>query len=893
MSSRSVLDSQLRRPTDPGASSLPSMPELVGAGAEALALPNPIASLAASTRDHAVLSCEEASWSAAHLADETARRAARLHAMGLRPGDRIALLGAPSADWVLSFHAIGWLGGVAICLAPSDTPEENLRRVREGEVALLCCDAGWRQRLEAYAAATELSNVSLTTLDLDDLPQPEAALPERFWPLTEPRVVVYTSGTTARPRPQVLTVGQLVFSAFASASRLGHDPRDRWLCCVPLHHVAGLSILMRCAFMGTCVLLHPRFDAERVGLALDRGEASLVSLVPTMLQRVLDARPDRPLPASLRAILLGGAPASQALIERCRALQAPVALTWGTSETASQICTRAPGDLAPEGGVGLPLPFSRVSVEGEGRLAVRGPTAAGGRVLTQDLGHGDELGRVHIEGRVDDVIISGGEKVLPGEIEARLELHPAVIEAAVVGRADPSWGVRPVAFVVLAKSDEIEQAADATKASEALTQQLLAHCRAGLPGYKVPDAFVSIDALPRTENGKLQRASLRARLEREPGVASAASPAPRPSRDGLIERFARAAEQRSGELPPTLSELQRHYADDLQQVTAAQLEVVADAEDAETSAERAAHHLLSRGGKQLRALCTLLCAELAPAPSLGERPPQNREARGRAARQLAAAAELAHAATLLHDDVIDQGDERRGAPTARVVYGNKASVLAGDHLLTAALVKVEEHGGGELLSRMLDVLRTMVVGEALQFEHEGRLTLDAATYLRIIESKTAALFGWCLRAGGTLAGLPAAELELLESSGRHFGIAFQLVDDLLDLDGDPTLLGKGNLLDLAEGKLTWPVLLALHQSPSLAGELEAQIFAHLGSERAPSPEQLASLRERIRATGAIEQTRREARARTTLAKDALMQLAASPAQQILLELIKLCAERAR
>ncbi|PID38287.1 MAG: hypothetical protein CSA65_02270 [Proteobacteria bacterium] len=890
MSSLSLLDREHPQPEAEAARASLPMPELVGAGAEALALPNPIASLAASTRNHPVLSCEEASWSATHLADQVARRAARLHALGLRPGDRVALLGAPSADWVIAFHAVGWLGGVAVCLAPSDTAEENLRRVAESGASLLCCDGSWRDRLEAHTAAPELAAVSLVRLGFDELPQVDEPLPERSWGLAEQRVVVYTSGTTTRPRPQALTTGQLVFSAFASATRLGHDPRDRWLCCVPLHHVAGLSILMRCAFMGTCVLLHPRFDAERVGLALDRGEASLVSLVPTMLQRVLDARPERPFPPSLRAILLGGAPAREPLIERCRALQAPVALTWGTSETASQICTRAPGDLAPEGGVGLPLPFSRVSVEEQapdrsGRLTVRGPTAAGGCVLTQDLGHQDELGRVHVDGRIDDVIISGGEKVLPAEIEAQLELHEAVVEAAVVGRPDPAWGARPIAFVVLAET-----------AHDEINAELLAYCRAGLPGYKIPDAFVRVDALPRTDNGKLQRAALRARLEEEPDVAVAAPRTPRPARDGLLERFAQAAEQRSGELPPTLGELRRHYADDLQQVTAAQLEVVADAEDAETSAERAAHHLLACGGKQLRALCTLLCAELSPLRPAGA--PSGvmtleQEARRRAARQLAAAAELSHAATLLHDDVIDQGDERRGAPTARVVYGNKASVLAGDHLLTAALVKVEEHGGPELLSRMIDVLRTMVIGEALQFEHEGRLTLDAATYLRIIESKTAALFGWCLRAGGTLAGLPAAELELLENSGRHFGIAFQLIDDLLDIDGDPTLLGKGNLLDLIEGKLTWPVLLALHQRPALARELETAIFARLGSDRAPSVEELASLRETICATGAIEQTRREARARTTLAHDALMQLADSPAQRVLLRLIELCAERAR
>src|SRR5690606_4255140 len=125
--------------------------------------------------------------------------------------------------------------------------------------------------------------------------------------------------------------------------------------CLPLNHVGGLSILYRCAWYATTVELHPRFDADAVSRSIDDG-ASLVSLVPTMLERVLDARRDRPFPPRLRAILLGGARTPEALVSRCRAIGAPVSLTWGMTEAASQVATRFPGDL--DGGGVPPLAFA-------------------------------------------------------------------------------------------------------------------------------------------------------------------------------------------------------------------------------------------------------------------------------------------------------------------------------------------------------------------------------------------------------------------------------------------------------------------------------------------------------------------------------------------------------
>src|SRR5690606_25678383 len=184
-------------------------------------------------------------------------------------------------------------------------------------------------------------------------------------------------------------------------------------------------------------------------------------------------------------------------------------------------------------------------------------------------------------------------------------------------------------------------------------------------------------------------------------------------------------------------------------------------------------------------------------------------------RDLAVACELVHAATLLHDDVIDEGTERRGAPAARVIYGNSASVLAGDALFTEALRLVGRAGVPGLLDELLTVIAEMVDAEALQLERRGRLDLSREAYLRVIRGKTATLFRWALRAGGGAAGLGAGQVDALGEAGASLGLAFQLTDDLLDLDGDPAVTGKDALADLRQGKVTWPVILACEREPDL------------------------------------------------------------------------------
>ncbi|MDQ3300733.1 MAG: polyprenyl synthetase family protein, partial [Myxococcota bacterium] len=199
--------------------------------------------------------------------------------------------------------------------------------------------------------------------------------------------------------------------------------------------------------------------------------------------------------------------------------------------------------------------------------------------------------------------------------------------------------------------------------------------------------------------------------------------------------------------------------------------------------QEAAHHLLDLRGKHLRPVCVALASRFGD--GFTER-----------ARGLAVAVELVHSATLLHDDVVDLAERRRGQPSAAVVYGNAASIFAGDWLLVAALRRIAAAGVDGLLDKMLSVIDEMILAESVQLERRGKLGHAAelrAAYFEIVEGKTAALFRWAMIAGARAANLPAGCEAALERYGLHLGVAFQAVDDELDF-AEGT--GKDPLVDL-------------------------------------------------------------------------------------------------
>jgi octaprenyl-diphosphate synthase len=290
---------------------------------------------------------------------------------------------------------------------------------------------------------------------------------------------------------------------------------------------------------------------------------------------------------------------------------------------------------------------------------------------------------------------------------------------------------------------------------------------------------------------------------------------------------------------------------------------------------KSAHHLLAIAGKRLRPMCVVLASRLGR--GLEDR-----------TREFGVAVELVHCATLLHDDVVDAGDQRRGAPAARTLYGNAASIFAGDWLLVDALRRVRAADMPDVLVRLLDIIDEMIFAEAIQLENRGRVDARMSTYMQVVEGKTAALFRWAMFAGARAGGLDAYACDTLEKYGRHLGVAFQVIDDHLDYAGDSSTTGKSAFADLREGKMTHPVIVALERDPSLRPVVEELV----ASADDDLPEHAKTrLMAALHETGALESTREVAIREAEAACLALRGLPESPARDALFTVARATVHR--
>lgn len=289
-----------------------------------------------------------------------------------------------------------------------------------------------------------------------------------------------------------------------------------------------------------------------------------------------------------------------------------------------------------------------------------------------------------------------------------------------------------------------------------------------------------------------------------------------------------------------------------------------------------AGHLIGAGGKRLRPMLTLAAARLCGAE-------------GDAPVKLAAAVEYIHNATLLHDDVVDASARRRGRATANAVFGPKPSVLVGDFLFARAFQLMVETGRLEVLRVLSDAAAVIVEGEVLQLSHERDLSGGEAVYFRVVRGKTAALFEAAARVGALAADAPAARVEALAEYGDALGVAFQLVDDLLDFGGPGVALGKEAGEDLREGKATLPVLLAY----AAGSDTERAFWRRVIERRAPQEGDLARALELMRARGALEAARARAAEHAARARAALSALPPGPLTVALEEIADFVLARAR
>jgi len=412
----------------------------------------------------------------AELEAEATWVARRLTAHGVRRGSIVAMTAHPRREQVVMIHALMKAGAVLLPLGPRLSPEERAAVIANEKPAVDLDDAGELTQNEADMPL-------LGEHDMDDV-----------------AARVMTSGSTGTPDPIDLTYGNFLWSAVGSAFNIGVEPEDRWLCCLPLSHISGLGIVMRSVIYGTTAVIHDGFDVDRVAAALERDDISVVSLVTTMLVRLLEAGADLSGP---RAILVGGGPVPEDPLEEALGRGATVVQTYGLTETCSQVTTLAPADARRKlGSAGRPLLTTHLRIQ-EGEILVQGPTVAPGRadadgwLHTGDLGRIDEEGFLYVEDRMDDLIVSGGENVVPAEVEKVLLRHPEVADAAVVGREDPEWQQAVTAIVVLEEGSQVSP------------DELRRHCAESLASYKVPKRVELAAALPRTPSGKLMRRALR------------------------------------------------------------------------------------------------------------------------------------------------------------------------------------------------------------------------------------------------------------------------------------------------------------------------------------------------------------------------------------------------
>ena len=426
--------------------------------------------------DRCALIADGASLTYAQLEREATAAARRLAARGVRRGATVALMLSAGLDYVVLVHALMKLGAVAY---PVNT------RLSAAEIEAQIASAGPVLRINGSP------DLGLTEADLPLLGEHD---------LEAVHCRIHTSGTTGGSRAIELTYGNHLWSAVGSAFNLGVEPTDRWLCCLPLFHVGGLSIVMRSVIYGTAAVVHDGFDPDWVAASLEGDGVTVLSVVPTQLRRLLEAEVDL-LP--LRAVLVGGGPVPAEVLDEALARGATVVQTYGLTEAASQVTTLSPAEAESRAGsAGRPLLTTHLRIQ-DGEIWVQGPTVApgvadeDGWLHTGDLGRIDDEGFLYVTDRLGDMIVSGGENVLPAEVEQVLRSHPDVADVAVIGRADPEWQEAVTAVVVLR--------GDATVSAE----ELRSHCGGSLAGYKVPKRVEFVSKLPRTTSGKLIRRELR------------------------------------------------------------------------------------------------------------------------------------------------------------------------------------------------------------------------------------------------------------------------------------------------------------------------------------------------------------------------------------------------
>lgn len=428
----------------------------------------------------------------------------------LNPGSRVGLLATNSLMSYKLALAIMCSGRTIVWLNWRLAGEELERQIKDSGLQLCLVEntlwrSGMTDPFKSYSAFL------ITSADPGEL----IPVFKSNWVAS----IMYTSGTTGKPKGVLQTFGNHFYSAVSSALNLGLSSADKWLCVAPIFHISGFSIIMRGLIYGMTVRLVEKFRAEEIERILANETVTIMSVVPFMLKKLIQQqnKTSTHYNSAFRCMLLGGGTIDRETLEACLQRSIPVVQCYGMTETCSQIVALRSADaLLKLGSVGLPLFSTQLKLSKDGEILLKTPALTPGYLnlpdklpskmidgwyRTGDVGHLDKEGYLYIDGRADEMLISGGENIFPQEVEQVYKRYPQINEVAVVGQNDSVWGQVPVAFVV---SDR-----------RLSTTKLMNYGYGHLARYKVPQHYIFVSELPKNASGKIRRFMLREKLNNE------------------------------------------------------------------------------------------------------------------------------------------------------------------------------------------------------------------------------------------------------------------------------------------------------------------------------------------------------------------------------------------
>lgn len=464
------------------------------------------------TPNRKALAYHEQNWNFAELQQAVLNVCHHLVGQQVQMLPRVAVLGNNTPQLYFTILALQQLGSEIVFINKNLALPEIEYQLNDADVNLLIYADEFQKKLQSLQSASLISLEELMNSDSID------ATPfiKSEFALDQVTSIMYTSGTTGSPKGVQQTFRNHWSSAIGADLNLPVTAKDTWICAVPLFHISGFSIMMRSLIYGMNVRLYEHFAPELINQDLVDGNGTIISVVPYMLKKLLSLK-THDYSENFSYLLLGGGAIDRKTLETCKAAKLNVIQSYGMTETVSQVVALNFADaLRKLGSVGKPLFPVSLKIKGAtkpnqigevllkadnltpGYLNHAEPITNNGWFATGDLGYLDEDGFLYLKSRLSELIISGGENIYPREVEAEINQFPGIVETAVVGKSDSTWGAVPVAFLVTSTKVDFSQ----------LTAYLLTK----LAKYKVPKKFILIDKLPKTHNGKLRRKQLQSQI---------------------------------------------------------------------------------------------------------------------------------------------------------------------------------------------------------------------------------------------------------------------------------------------------------------------------------------------------------------------------------------------